>query len=92
MAEFATDCQVEWSVEEPKQPSQLVVETVADAEGIDPLALPPLYNTVDPDALDTLFQPQFRTASEPPVGEVRFSYHGYTVRVTAAGRVDLTEE
>lgn len=92
MAEFAIDWEAEWSIEESKQPSQLVVETVADAEDADPLALPPLYNTIDPDALDALFQPQFRTAGEPPVGEVRFSYHGYTVRVTAAGRVDLTEE
>lgn len=92
MAESTTNYDMECSVEEPKQSSQLVIETVADAEGVDPIALQPLYSTIDPDALDALFQPQLRPASDPSVGEVQFSYHGYTVRVTAAGRVNLTEE
>ena len=35
--------------------SQQVIEAVADAKGVDPLDLPPLYDSVDPDALDSLF-------------------------------------
>lgn len=92
MAELRTDCEAEYSVEQPTRLSQLVVETVADAEDVNPVALPPLYNTVDTDALDRLFEPQLQPASEPPVGEVQFSYYGYTVQVTAAGRVTLTDE
>lgn len=91
MEQITTDCEVAYPVEEHVELSQLVVETVADAEDVDPLGLPPLYSEIDPDALDALFQPQLQPASDPPVGEVQFSYHGYTVRVTAAGKVDLTE-
>lgn len=82
MDQIATDCEVAYPVEEDVELSQLVVETVADAEGVDPLALPPLYSEIDPDALDALFQPRLQPTSGPPVGEVQFSYHGYTVRVT----------
>ena len=35
--------------------SQKVIEAIADATGVDPLELPPLYDSVDPDALDSLF-------------------------------------
>lgn len=72
--------------------SQRVIETVAEAESVDPTELTPLFSVVDPDVLDTLFRPQ-RKAGEVPdaTAEVRFSYHGYEVRATAAGRVSLTE-
>lgn len=82
MSQIATGCEVAYPVEEHVELSQLVVETVAEAEGVDPLALPPLYSEIDPDALDTLFQPRLQSTSGLPVWEVQFSYHGYTVRIT----------
>ncbi|TKR26201.1 HalOD1 output domain-containing protein [Natronomonas salsuginis] len=36
-------------------PSEVVVDAVATAAGVDPLDLPPLYEFVDPDALNNLF-------------------------------------
>lgn len=72
--------------------SALVVEAVAEAEGVDPIELQPLYGTIDPDALDSIFHPQLRHDTEtPPTGEVVFVYHGYEVSVTASGRVTLTD-
>lgn len=38
-------------------PSERVVETVAEATATDPLELEPLYDVIDPDALDRLFRP-----------------------------------
>lgn len=35
-------------------PSTAVVNAVAEAEGVSPVELPPLYGRVDPDALDEL--------------------------------------
>lgn len=35
-------------------PSTAIVETVAEATGVDPTAVPPMYDALDPDALDTL--------------------------------------
>jgi len=69
-----------------------VVETVADAEGVDPLDLEPLSRVVDTEALDALFGPQLTIGSVPqPVSEISFEYHGYEVCVSAVGTVSLTE-
>lgn len=54
---------------------------VADAEGVDPIDLPPLFERIDPDALDRLLS---RGESQ-----VRLNYHGYTVTVDQRGVVDL---
>lgn len=68
--------------------STAVVQTLADAEGVDPLELDPLYNTLDPDALDKLFS---STGDSEPQGSVRFTTNGYEVTVTSTGRVHLSE-
>lgn len=39
-----------------------IVTAVADARGVDPLDLPPLYDEVDLDAIDRLFQSNDRDA------------------------------
>lgn len=69
-------------MEEP--PSQAVILAVADAEGVDPIELPPLSDTINPEVLDEL------PAREK--GEVRITYHGYTVTVNHQGVVDLESE
>lgn len=62
--------------------SEAVLQTIADAEGVDPADLEaPLYEALDPDALDALFRTD--------VGSVTFGYHGYTVTVFADGTVDI---
>lgn len=37
-----------------ESPSEVIVEAVAAAAGVDPLELPPLYEYVDPESVDTL--------------------------------------
>ncbi|MFW6382637.1 MAG: HalOD1 output domain-containing protein [Haloferacaceae archaeon] len=61
-----------------------VVEAVASATGRDELTLPPLYDAVDPDALDTL------TEGTRDV-EISFVYAGYEVTVGSDGEVTLEE-
>lgn len=63
-----------------------VVDAVATEMGVDPVALDPLFDVVDPDALDRLF------ASDVE-GSVHFEYHGHEVVVCNDGRivVDGTE-
>lgn len=55
-------------------PSMTVVQTVADAGETGPSDLPPLYDAVDPDALDAMIQGR-NTES------VVFDYCDYTVAV-----------
>ncbi|WP_162224219.1 HalOD1 output domain-containing protein [Halorussus salinus] len=67
-------------------PSEAVVLAVADARDRDPIDLPPLNDTLDPDALDALFA---ETASGRPRtgGRVTFEYAGCTVAVFGSGDV-----
>lgn len=88
MSQFTTDVDAQGATGESEQLSWTVIETVADAEGVDPLELPPLYSVVDPDALETLFQP--RTELQDTTARVVFTYHGHEVTVTAGGTVEVT--
>lgn len=67
-------------------PSTAVVETVAIAANRDPLELEPLFDSVDPDALDTLVR---STENDSPDGNatVRFVHDGYEVTVHRDGTV-----
>jgi|GEM_PF-434130 len=59
--------------------SSIVVEAVAKAEGTRPVNLTePLYEAVDPDALDRLFG----TGGDTAGGRIEFTYVDYRVTVT----------
>lgn len=51
----------------------IVVDAVAQAEGVCPDALEPIYDAVDPDAVDALL--------ETPSATVSFFYCGYKVEI-----------
>lgn len=53
----------------------------------DATALDPLYNAIDPEALDSLFSP----GNAPAGGRLEFEYHGYEITVHSGGRLSLTE-
>ncbi|MFD1515260.1 HalOD1 output domain-containing protein [Halomarina rubra] len=62
-----------------------VVEAVAETKGVDPLSLePPLYDVLDPEALDSLYSSPTRT--ETPL-RVSFSYADCTVTVDSDGQI-----
>lgn len=61
-----------------------VVDAVAAEMGVDPVALEPLFDVVDPDALDRLF-------ASGVDGSVRFEYHECDVVVYSDGRVTVDD-
>lgn len=62
-----------------------VVTAVAEAAGTDPFDLePPLYHSIDPEALDRLL-------STGLDGRIRFEYGGYTVTVQGDGTVSVDD-
>jgi hypothetical protein len=63
-----------------------VLETVAAAERVDPVDLPPLSDTVDPEALNDLIRER---AGERASATVAFEYYGYEVTVSGPGTVAL---
>lgn len=72
----------EISDESWERPSVYVPYAVAMATGRDLETLPPLYASIDPDALDALFADR-PTGDERQGGEVTFPYDGVTVTLTA---------
>ena len=68
-----------------EETSAAVVSAVADAKGVDPLELDPLYDVIDADALDAIFSPAQGTA--PRSAELRFSMAGCEVVVRGTGEV-----
>ncbi len=65
-----------------------ITETIAEQTETDISAFPPLYETIDPDALDAFLQGSNSTDARPE-RSVEFSYCTYRVTVDATGRVQL---
>ena len=66
-------------------PSERVVRAVSRATGHDPLELPPLFESIDPDALDA-------SIGAMADGEISFRFAGHDVTVDSDGTVDLSEQ
>lgn len=63
--------------------SERVVQMVATETDTDQLDLPPLFEAIDPDALDSIME----TMTD---GELSFAYAGTTVSVDSTGAVQIT--
>lgn len=65
--------------------SEAVIQAIAEAKGVDPLELDPLYDRIDLDAVDRLF-----ASADVPAGRLTFDVAGCRVRVRADGQVSAT--
>ena len=73
------------------QPSVAVIQAVAARNGVKPANLDVrLFDVIDPDALDTLFQDS-SAESNNSVSQIEFTYDGYDVIVESDGSVYLSE-
>jgi hypothetical protein len=61
--------------------STAVIRTVAAVTNQDPLEMKPLYDVIDPDALNNLFAPSRLASCEHDL-VVEFSYNGCSVRLS----------
>lgn len=73
------------SVDDDVSPSEKVVKAVAAKTGTDPLELPPLYETIDPDALDALVE----SSGERSL-QLEFQFAGRHVVVDGTGGVGVS--
>lgn len=62
----------------------VIVDRVAEAVDCAPTELPPLYETVDPDALERVIESNSNVSAL-----LTFSYYGFTVTVSADRTVTL---
>jgi hypothetical protein len=61
--------------------SSRVLRAVAEATETDPADLPPLYDVIDPDALDAVFDGRHENGSDSDDRELRLSYAGREISV-----------
>lgn len=68
-------------------PTTVVIEAIAEHEGLDPMDLEqPLYEVINTDALDSIIG-YAEVAQAPSDIDVRFSYNGCRVHVSGDGSV-----
>ena len=67
-----------------------VIDAVANAAGREATELPPLYETVDPDAIDSLFDHRHQR-SVPGECRFAFAYAGYDVVISDGPCVRVRE-
>ena len=65
-----------------------VVTAIATRRDVEPTELPPLYESIDPDALDALFAPT-RTGG-PRRGRLEFTYDGHEIVVECGSSLEIT--
>lgn len=68
--------------------SMAVVEAVAERRNVDQTELPPLYEWIDPNALDALFE-RTRTRGTRS-GRITFTYDGHRITVERENGVSIT--
>lgn len=79
-------CQVQTDETDERSVSQAVIDAIAAVEGTPPTELsPPLYDVVDPEALNKVF------AGKASLGKVVFDYNSYEVSVGADGHVAVKD-
>ena len=74
----------------PESVSVAVVTAVAEVLDRDPATIGPLYDAIDPDALDRLFA-STNTTARKGAGQVMFSVEGCEVTVYANGRLEVVD-
>lgn len=68
-----------------------VAREIAAHDGVDPTELsPPLFHSLDPAALDELFEPT--STDEPRTGRVTFTYDGKQVTVASDGEIEIESD
>jgi len=67
--------------------TRAVISALGEVTGERDTALDPLYDHVDPDALESLFEPT--EGADRAEGAVSFPYGDYVVTVYARGRIDV---
>lgn len=80
---------VEHDFEGDRSLSTTVITAIADVADEQPLDLPPLYDTIDPDTLDSLFSPNEGGGDVPD--HIGFTHAGCTVAVHSDGKVIVEE-
>jgi hypothetical protein len=79
----------EYDFESDSTAIEAIIWALADAVGVDPTELSPLFDYVDPDALNALFDPSDRTSEEDTL--LSFRVDTWNVFVRSDGRIRVCD-
>lgn len=78
----------QFTVRDRERVSDTVFRAISNQSDMNLMDVAPLYERIDPDALDDFFEPNCQ-GRVPTVASVQFDYAGYTVVVRGSGTVEL---
>jgi len=81
----------EFGSDESKPVSEAVIDAVVAHTGEDPLEMEPLHSTIDPDALDKLFNRRPSRRQQAGDISVVFSFNGYEITVWSYGTIRISD-
>jgi hypothetical protein len=79
----------QYGPESDRSPAEVIIDALAEAAGVDPLELPPLYEFVDSDALDSMFEEHNGAIDSNAL--LSFQNENWNVFVRADGRVRVCD-
>lgn len=79
---------VQYDAEGEQMPAEAVINAIATAADVDPIELPPLYEFIDGDSLNNLFQQTGAAAAETILG---FRIDNWNVFVRGDGRIRVCD-
>lgn len=79
-----TDIVIELSEEPDQELSDIILVAIAEELGVDPISLPSLGDSINPDLINELIDDAY-----PAVRSLSFEYLGYEVTITQDGVVRL---
>ncbi|WP_311171358.1 HalOD1 output domain-containing protein [Halobellus ordinarius] len=79
----------EYDVQSDSSATEAIIWAVADAVGVDPTALPPLFDYVDPDALNALFARRDKGTGGGTI--LSFQIDTWNVFVRSDGRIRICD-
>lgn len=85
----ANDSDFVYEMSEAESVTEAVTAALSSASRTPERELEPLYATIDPDALDSLFGPRGNGVAREADGHVAFEHDSFRVRVESSGIVAL---
>ena len=79
----------EYGAEEDRSPAAAVIEAIAAAANVDPVDLPPLFESIDSDALNQLFET--RSERQESKALLSFQFETWNVFVRSDGRIRICD-
>ena len=81
--------EAEYDSKSDSSATEAVIRALADAVGVEPTELPPLFDTVDPDAINALFDPSDRATDGNTL--LSFQVDTWNVFIRSDGRIRVCD-